>query len=56
MINTETIYNLIAQDLVKEYDNLGDNEVPSLMAVNGSKLHFYKQHQVIIETYGHNSS
>ena len=55
MIDIGTIFNLIAQDLVKEHDIPGDNEVPSLTAANGGKLRFYKQHQVAIKTYGHNS-
>ena len=56
VINIETIYNLIAQDLVKEYDIPGDNEVPSLMAANEGRLRLYKQHQMAIKTYGHNGS
>ena len=56
MIDTGTIFNLIAQDLVKEHDMLGDNKVPSLTAANGGRLCLYKQHQVAIEIYGHNGS
>ena len=55
MTNIRTIYNLIAQDLVKEYDIPRDDEMLSLMAANGDRLHLYKQHQVAIKTYGHNS-
>ena len=42
MINTGTIYNLIAQDLVKEYDILENNKLPSLMAADGGRLRLYK--------------
>ena len=56
MINTRTIYNLIAQNLVKKHNILKDNEVPSLMATNEDRLCFFKQHQVAIKTYGHNGS
>ena len=56
MIDTGTIYNLIAQDLVKEYDINGDNDVPSIIAANGGRLCLYKQYQMAIETYRHNSS
>ena len=51
MINTRTIYNLITQNLIKEHDILGDDKMLSLMAANGGKLCFYKQHQVAIKTY-----
>ena len=56
MIDTGTIFNLIAQDLVKEHDIPGDDEVPSLTAANGGGLRLYNRHQVAIETYGHNGS
>ena len=56
MINTGTIFNLIAQDLVKKYNIPRDNNVLSLMAANRGKLRLYKKHQVAIETYGHNGS
>ena len=42
MIDTKMIYNLIAQDLVKKHDILGNNKVLSLMTANRSKLRFYK--------------
>ena len=38
MINIGINYNLIAQNLVKKYDIPRDNEVPSLMAANRSRL------------------
>ena len=56
MIDIGTIFNLIAQDLVKEHDIPGDNKMPSLMAANRDRLRLYKQHQVAIVTHGHNSS
>ena len=56
MINTGTIFNLIAQDLVKEHNIPGDNKLPSLMAANRGRLRLYKQHQVTIETYEYNGS
>ena len=56
MIDTGTIFNLIAQDLVKKHDISKDNKVPSLTAANRGRLRLYKQHQVAIETYGHNGS
>ena len=56
MIDTRTIFNLIAQDLVKEHNMSGDNEVPSLTAANRGRLRLYKRHQVAIKTYEHNSS
>ena len=42
MINTRTIYNLIAQDLIKKYDIPEDNKVPSLIVANKNRLHLYK--------------
>ena len=42
IINTGTIYNLIAQDLVKEHDIPADDKVSFLMAANRGRLHFYK--------------
>ena len=56
MINTRTIFNLIAQDLVKKHNIPKDNKVPSLMAANRGRLCLYKRHQVAIKTYGHNGS
>ena len=56
MINTGTIFNLIAQDLDKKHDIPGDNKVLSLTTANKGRLYFYKQHQVAIKTYGYNSS
>ena len=44
MIDIGTIYNLIAQDLVKKHNIPGDNEMLFLMATNGGKLCLYKQH------------
>ena len=54
MINTETIYNLIAQILVKKHNIPRDDKISSLMAANEGKLRFYKQHRVTIKTYGYN--
>ena len=42
MINTEMIFNLIAQNLVKEHDIPGNNKVLSLMAANEDRLCLYK--------------
>ena len=42
IINTGTIYNLIAQDLIKEHDIPGDNKMLSLMVTDTGKLHLYK--------------
>ena len=56
MIDTGTIFNLIAQDLVKEHDIPRDNKVPSLMAANKGRWCLYKWHQVAIKTYGYNDS
>ena len=56
MINIETIFDLIAQDLVKKHDIPEDNKVLSLIAANEGRLRLYKQHQVAIKTYRHNSS
>ena len=56
MIDTEIIYNLIAQDLVKKHNITRDNEVLFLMVTNGGRLHLYKQYQVAIEIHEHDSS
>ena len=56
IIDTRTIFNLIAQNLVKKHNILGDNEVPSLTAANRGRLRLYKWHQVAIKTYEHNGS
>ena len=56
IINTGSIFNLIAQNLVKEHDIPGDDKMPSLMATNRGRLRLYKQYQVAIKTYGHNGS
>lgn len=56
MIDTGTIYNLIAQDLVKEHDIPGDDEIPSLTAVNGGKMRLSKCHHVAFKAYGHDGS
>ena len=42
MIDTGTIFNLIAQDLVKEHHIPGNDKVSSLMVVNGGRLCLYK--------------
>ena len=42
MIDIGTIFNLIAQDFVKEHDIPGDNKVLFLMAANGGSLRLYK--------------
>ena len=51
IINIETIYNLIAQNLVKKYNIFKNDKVLSLMAVNRSRLRLYKQYQVAIKTH-----
>ena len=56
MINIETIYNLIVQDLVKEHDIPRNNKILSLMATNEDKLYLYKQYQVAIETHKYDGS
>lgn len=56
MIDTKTIYNLIAQNLVKAYNIFENNKVLSFTAANGGKIRFFKHHYVAIEAYGHNSS
>ena len=56
MIDTGMIFNLIAQDLIKEHDISRDNKMPSLTVANGGRLRFYKQYQVAIKTYRYNGS
>lgn len=56
MIDTKTIYNLIAQNLVKAYNIFGNNKVLFFTGANGGKIRFFKHHYVAIEAYGHNSS
>ena len=55
IINTKTMFNLIVQDLVREYNILGDNKVPPFTAANRGKMRFYKQYHRAIEIYGHDS-
>ena len=55
MIDTGTIFNLIAQNLVKEHNIPGNDKMLSLTAANGGRLRLYKRHQIIIKIYGHNS-
>lgn len=54
MINTGIIYNLIAQDLIKEYNIFKNNKVSSLTAAKRGKICFFKHYYVAIEAYEHN--
>lgn len=56
MIDTETIYNLIAQNLIKKYNISKDYKVLSLMAANKGKMHPFKYYHIAIKAYRHNSS
>ena len=42
IINIKTIYNLIAPNLIKEYNIPRDNKILSLMAANRGKIYLYK--------------
>lgn len=55
MIDIETIYNFIAQDLIKEHNIPRDNKVLSLTAANGGKMCFFKHYYEAIEAYGQDS-
>ena len=56
MIDTGTIFNLLTEDLISEYNILMENKVPFFTAANRSKMHLYKQSHVAIKTHGHDGS
>ena len=50
MINSELIWNLLAQSLVKEHNIPGDNNLsPSLKILNEDLLHIFQRHDVTVQ-------
>lgn len=55
MINTKTIYNLIAKNLIKKYNIFGDYKVLSLMGANIDKIRLFKHYYMVIKAYKHDN-